>query len=175
MFNLGFDSPVVALPASVALDFSGTKEGTGLRSGLLVREVKVSRVVTCTLSVLRSSTALPDFCNPDGILRWAVVPVEGCGEIGCCPSGRSDLLPPRLEPAPRGFPEASVALFRSDCCVVDRIFVEEDMTTSWRFHYSIPIPPLSYIRNVNIAGLIVTGYPFRVGSVDAFSRFPVKY
>jgi hypothetical protein len=75
---LGRGSPEWALFGSVCLGRSGgCTEGPGRLSGLLGLEVKVSRVVTCTLSVLRSSTTLFARCNPDVVLLWLCPDAEG--------------------------------------------------------------------------------------------------
>lgn len=66
-------SALLCLIGSAALDT--TVEGPWRLSGLLVRAISVSRVVTCTLSVLRSSTFLLVRWAPDGALLCAV-PLE---------------------------------------------------------------------------------------------------
>ena len=106
-------------------------EGAGRRSGLLARDVKVSRVVTWTLSVLLSSTFLEARCEPDGILLCPTPPAEGWGEWDLFPSGRSDLLPPEPD-ARRGFPgpKLSCTLLRS-ACVAALAVDDEDIAATW--------------------------------------------
>ena len=67
--GLGRGSPEYALLGSaVRWRSEGCAEGAGRLSGLLVLVVKVSLVVTCTLSVLLSSTALFVRCEPEAVL-----------------------------------------------------------------------------------------------------------
>lgn len=81
---LGLDSSAAARrlsPVAVAL----------LRSGLLVLDTRVSLVVTCTLSVLLSSTArLAGRGLPEAVRLCAVETLEGCGDGLSCLLG-SDL------------------------------------------------------------------------------------
>lgn len=68
--SLGRVSAALCLGASTFRDFS---PGAPRRSGLLVRDTKVSLVVTCILSVRRSSTARLDGLGfPDAVRLWDV-------------------------------------------------------------------------------------------------------
>lgn len=125
------------LRPSPGLDRSEARTaGAGRRSGLLTRDVKVSRVVTWTLSVLLSSAVLEARCETDGSLLCPVPPVEGWGEWDLFPSVRSDLLPPEPD-AMRGFPDPklSCTLLRS-ACVADLALNDEDIAATWVFLHS---------------------------------------
>lgn len=68
LLDLGLES-ADSLKLSLAFAFSGLGGGgAGRRSGLLVREVRVSLVVTCTRSVRRSSRFLLVRCVPEVVL-----------------------------------------------------------------------------------------------------------
>lgn len=70
--------------------FRGFSLGAPRRSGLLVRDTKVSLVVTCTLSVLLSSTARLDGLGfPDADRLWDV---DDCGDGPCLLESDRSLL-----------------------------------------------------------------------------------
>lgn len=74
--------------------FGGCVGGTGRLSGLLVRVVIVSRVVTRVLSVRRSSASRCVRCEVEIDFFSVLSEVGACGDCGYRGSGRSVRLPP---------------------------------------------------------------------------------
>jgi hypothetical protein len=118
--DFGRGSPECARGASAGLRSDGCARGPGRLSGLLVLEVKVSLVVTCTLSIRRSSTFPLVRCDPEGALLWLF---PGCsGDWGRWGFGLSLRLPPCCPDGARGCAlPFSVAVLRS----------ERDDTLAW--------------------------------------------
>lgn len=111
--GFGLGSPECVLLAS-GLCLSGGCVDPGLLSGLLVLEDIVSLVVTCTLSVRRSSTALLERWTPEAVLLCPPVDVDGCGDGCLLGSDLSLRLPPCCPEGARGCVlPLSVAVLRS--------------------------------------------------------------
>lgn len=132
--SLGFASDALDLGSSVGPRRLSPVAVALLRSGLLVLDTRVSLVVTCTLSVLLSSTTrLAGRGLPEAVRLCVVDTLEGCGDGLSCLL-ESDLSVLKLSRAladirdgRNGF-SCAAAPFMPDA---ESLAEEEDILCSW--------------------------------------------